>query len=62
MKDRERSVEEAFDEAAFGYDARVARALTPYQELFSVAVEVIPHPADAPIWVAGLGAGLQRRR
>ncbi|MDB4433246.1 class I SAM-dependent methyltransferase [bacterium] len=57
MKERERTVEEAFDEAAPEYDAWVRQALPTYEELFSVAVEVIPHPADAPISVADLGAG-----
>jgi tRNA (cmo5U34)-methyltransferase len=57
VKDRERTVEEAFDEAAPEYDAWVRQALPTYEELFSVTVEVIPHPADAPISVADLGAG-----
>ena len=37
MKDRERSVEEAFDEAVPEYDAWVRQALPSYDELFSVA-------------------------
>lgn len=57
MKNRERSVEKAFDEVAPEYDAWVRQALPTYDELFSVAVEVIPHPADAAISVADLGAG-----
>jgi len=57
VKDRERTVEEAFDEAVPEYDAWVRQALPTYEELFSVAVEVIPHPADARISVADLGAG-----
>jgi tRNA (cmo5U34)-methyltransferase len=52
-----RSVEQAFDEAAPEYDAWVEQALPTYEELFSVAVEVIPHPPDVAISVADLGAG-----
>ena len=44
MKERERTVEEAFDAAAPEYDAWVRQALPTYEELFSVAVEVIPQP------------------
>jgi tRNA (cmo5U34)-methyltransferase len=57
VKKRERTVEEAFDQAAPGFDAWVRQALPTYDELFSVAVEVIPHPVGAPISVADLGAG-----
>jgi len=52
-----RSVEQAFDEAAPEYDAWVRQALPTYEELFSVAVELIPYPTDAAISVADLGAG-----
>jgi tRNA (cmo5U34)-methyltransferase len=54
---RGRSVEQAFDEAAPEYDAWVEQALPTYEELFSVAVELIPHPTDAAISVVDLGAG-----
>jgi tRNA (cmo5U34)-methyltransferase len=57
VKDRERTVEEAFDAAAPEFDAWVRQALPTYDEMFSVAVEVVPHPTDAPISVADLGAG-----
>lgn len=52
-----RSVEQAFDEAAPEYDAWVEQALPTYEELFSVATEVIPHSPEVAISVADLGAG-----
>jgi tRNA (cmo5U34)-methyltransferase len=48
---------EAFDQAAPDYDAWVRQALPTYEELFSVAVEVIPHANETSIDVADLGAG-----
>jgi tRNA (cmo5U34)-methyltransferase len=52
-----KSVDEAFDQAAADYDAWVRQALPTYEELFSVAVELIPYPTESPIEVADLGAG-----
>jgi tRNA (cmo5U34)-methyltransferase len=59
MSSREpsKSAAEAFDRAAPDYDAWVRQALPTYEELFSVAVEVIPHASESTIRVADLGAG-----
>jgi len=59
MSSREpsKSAAEAFDRAAPDYDAWVRHALPTYEELFSVAVEVIPHASESAIRVADLGAG-----
>ena len=54
---KKRRVEQAFDEAAPEYDTWVKQALPTYDELFSVAVEIIPFAQDQPIAVADLGAG-----
>jgi tRNA (cmo5U34)-methyltransferase len=54
---KNRSVEEAFSEAAPEYDTCVKQALPSYDELFSVAVEIIPFERDQRIAVADLGAG-----
>ena len=52
-----RSVEEAFNEAASEYDAWVRQALPAYDELFTVAVELIRFPKGYPLKFADLGAG-----
>jgi len=54
---KKRSVEQAFSEAAPEYDTWVKQALPTYDELFSVAVEIIPFAHDRRIAVADLGAG-----
>jgi len=51
------TIEEAFGDIALEYDSWIRKALPTYGELFTVAVEVIPHPRDIPISVADLGAG-----
>jgi tRNA (cmo5U34)-methyltransferase len=54
---KQRRVEDAFDEVAGEYDAWVRQALPTYDELFAVAVEVVPFPRDSPLRIADLGAG-----
>ena len=54
---KKRTVEQAFSEAAPEYDSWVKQALPTYDELFSVAVEIIPFEHDQRITVADLGAG-----
>ena len=54
---KKRRVEQAFDEAAPEYDTWVKQAIPTYDELFSVAVEIIPFDHDRRITVADLGAG-----
>ena len=54
---KKRSVEQAFSEAAPEYDTWVKQALPTYDELFSVAVEIIPFAHDRPLEIADLGAG-----
>jgi len=53
----QRTVEDAFGEIAPEYDSWVRCALPTYEELFAVAVDAIPHPRNAAIAVADLGAG-----
>lgn len=52
-----RSVEEAFNQAAPEYDAWVRQALPAYDEIFTVALELIRFPPDYPVRFADLGAG-----
>ena len=54
---KKRSVEQAFSDAAPHYDTWVRQALPTYDELFSVAVEIIPFAQDRPLEIADLGAG-----
>jgi tRNA (cmo5U34)-methyltransferase len=54
---KKRTVEQAFSDAAPEYDTWVKQALPTYDELFSVAVEIIPFERDQEIEVADLGAG-----
>jgi tRNA (cmo5U34)-methyltransferase len=54
---KKRSVEQAFSEAAPEYDTWVKQALPAYDELFSVAVEIIPFAHDRPLEIVDLGAG-----
>lgn len=54
---KKRSVEQAFNEAAADYDAWVKQALPTYEELFSVAVEIIPFAHHRSLDIADLGAG-----
>ena len=54
---KKRRVEQAFSEAAPDYDTWVRQALPSYDELFSVAVEIIPFAHDRPLEIADLGAG-----
>jgi tRNA (cmo5U34)-methyltransferase len=54
---KKRTVEQAFSEAAPEYDTWVKQALPTYDELFSIAVEIIPCGYAKVIEVADLGAG-----
>ncbi len=54
---KNRTVEEAFSEAAPEYDSWVKQALPSYDEIFSVAVELIPFEREQKITIADLGAG-----
>jgi tRNA (cmo5U34)-methyltransferase len=54
---KKRSVEQAFGEAAPDYDSWVKQALPTYEELFAVAVEIIPFAHDRRLDIADLGAG-----
>jgi len=52
-----RGVEEAFNQAAPDYDVWVRQALPAYEELFTVAVELIRFPPEYPLRFTDLGAG-----
>jgi len=54
---KKRTVDQAFSEAAPQYDAWVKQALPAYDELFAVAVEIIPFGHAKVIEIADLGAG-----
>ena len=51
------TIEQAFNKSAGTYDEWVRTALPNYDEIFSVAISLIPHPADAGFEVLDLGAG-----
>jgi len=51
------TVGKAFDESVEYYDAWMKTALPRYDELFSIAVDLIPFEADQAIQVLDLGAG-----
>lgn len=51
------TIGEAFNESVAYYDDWVEKALPCFDELFSVAVEVIPYPVLAELKVLDLGAG-----
>ena len=71
---KKRTVEQAFSDAAPEYDTWVKQALPTYDELFSVAVEIMPFKRDQEIEVvastplgeapetAALGLAVQGRR
>src|SRR5690242_356729 len=48
---------QSFDETVAYYDQWIKKAIPGYSDLFSVALQVIPFPAGAPIAVLDLGAG-----
>ncbi len=48
---------QSFDETAAHYDQWIKKAIPGYNDLFSVALQVIPFSSDAPISVLDLGAG-----
>ena len=54
---KKRTVDQAFSEVASDYDSWVKQAIPTYDELFSVAVEIMPFEHDRRITVADLGAG-----
>ena len=54
---KKRTVDQAFSEVALDYDSWVKQAIPTYDELFSVAVEIMPFEHDRRITVADLGAG-----
>lgn len=51
------TVDQAFDESAAYYDAWVRKAIPNYDELFAVAVDLIPFSASESVDVLDLGAG-----
>jgi tRNA (cmo5U34)-methyltransferase len=51
------TIDQAFDRTVAYYDGWMRKALPGYDDLFSVATEVMPFEADAPIRVLDLGAG-----
>jgi tRNA (cmo5U34)-methyltransferase len=48
---------QSFDETVAYYDQWIQKAIPGYKDLFSVALQVIPFPSQAPISVLDLGAG-----
>jgi tRNA (cmo5U34)-methyltransferase len=54
---KKRNAAQAFSEAAAEYDLWVKQAIPRYDEIFSVAVEVVPFDSAKRIIVADLGAG-----
>jgi tRNA (cmo5U34)-methyltransferase len=51
------TIDQAFDRTVAYYDSWMRKALPGYDDLFSVATEVMPFERDAPIRVLDLGAG-----
>ncbi|RPJ51332.1 MAG: class I SAM-dependent methyltransferase, partial [Chloroflexi bacterium] len=48
---------QSFDETVAYYDQWIKKAIPGYNDLFSVALQVIPFDLEAPISVLDLGAG-----
>ncbi len=51
------AIDEAFNRTVEYYDSWVQKALPCYEELFKIAVEIIPFPATDKLRVLDLGAG-----
>jgi tRNA (cmo5U34)-methyltransferase len=51
------TIEQAFDRTVAYYDNWMRKALPGYDDLFTVATEMMPFEGDAPIRVLDLGAG-----
>ncbi len=51
------TVGNAFDDSVEYYDRWMKTALPRYEELFTIAVDLIPYEVDSPILVLDLGAG-----
>ncbi len=51
------AIDQAFNETIDYYDSWIRKAVPGYDEMFAIATELLPFPADAAIEVLDLGAG-----
>ncbi len=51
------AIDQAFNETIDYYDSWIRKAVPGYDEMFAIAKELLPFPADAAIEVLDLGAG-----
>lgn len=51
------AIGEAFNDSVAYYDGWVRKAVPGYDDLFAIARELLPFPAEAPVEVLDLGAG-----